>query len=101
VITAVRFANWPIAEFSPCSHRRKRRVIRGGAGNDWIHGGLGNDTIEGGPGRDDLWGGPGSERILARDGQRDTIHCGDYPRDIVVADRIDVVNGRCKRVEKP
>ncbi len=71
--------------------------IDGGAGNDWIEAGLGDDRVVGGAGRDEIWSGPGTDRDLVRDGERDLVHCGDFPRDTVLADRLDNVAGRCKR----
>ena len=64
--------------------------LYGGTGNDRLFGGLGNDRLEGHEGRDILDGGPGADRIEARDGMKDTIVCGSG-RDIVIADRADVV----------
>lgn len=74
--------------------------IDGGAGDDWVHGGAGDDLLIGGSGKDDLWPGQGSDRVLARDGARDSVHCGDFRNDVVVADPIDETLGRCKRVER-
>ena len=78
----------------------RRDVIHGGPGNDWIEGGSGNDVLDGGPGRDDLRPGPGTDRVVARDGERDTIHCGDLGQDTVIADRVDLTQGSCRRVER-
>jgi Ca2+-binding RTX toxin-like protein len=68
----------------------------GRGGNDTLLGGTGNDFLDGGPGLDRLLGGPGNDTFKARDGQRDTIDCGPG-RDIVTADRRDVVRG-CEKV---
>jgi dipeptidyl aminopeptidase/acylaminoacyl peptidase len=74
--------------------------IDGGAGNDWIEAGAGNDRIVGGSGRDEIWSGPGRDVELVRDRERDLVHCGDFPRDIVYADRRDGVTGRCKAIRR-
>src|SRR5437763_29623 len=78
----------------------RRDVIHGRPGNDWIEGGSGDDVLAGGPGRDDLWPGPGTDRVLARDGKRDTSHCGDLRQATVIADPIDQPQGNCRRVER-
>ena len=75
-------------------------AIDAGSGNDWVEAGAGDDRIVGGPGRDEIWSGPGNDRELVRDGARDIVHCGDFPRDVVEADRADAVLGRCKRIER-
>ena len=74
--------------------------IDGGPGADWIEAATGDDRIVGGPGRDEIWSGPGSDRELVRDGARDLVHCGDFPYDVVEADRRDVVAGRCKLIRR-
>ncbi len=74
--------------------------IDGGPGNDWIEAAAGKDRIVGGPGRDEIWSGPGSDVELVRDRERDLVHCGDFPRDIVYADRRDAVRGRCKAIRR-
>ena len=90
----------------------------GGEGPDLIFAGRGVDTVEGGPGHDKLWtlarkdvedrpdatgdklsGGPGADRFHTRDGERDTIDCGDG-FDVVVADRVDQVAGNCERTRR-
>jgi hypothetical protein len=79
-------------------------VLLGLGGDDWLsglggadtlRGGRGRDVLRGGPGSDALYGGPGADRIYARDGRRDTVHCGSG-RDSVRADRIDRLVG-CER----
>lgn len=52
-------------------------VLAGDEGADVLNGGVGNDRLTGGPGADGLDGGAGSDIILARDGTRDRIACGD------------------------
>jgi Ca2+-binding RTX toxin-like protein len=76
-------------------------TVDGGAGNDWIETATGDDRVTGGAGRDEIWSGPGKDREFARDGARDLVHCGDFPRDVVEADRIDVVSGRCRTIKRP
>jgi Tol biopolymer transport system component len=81
-----------------------RDILSGGPGNDVISGGGSADTITGGPGRDRIDGGGGGDVIYARDGQRDTIDCGKNGygkagRDIVYADKIDVIS-HCEIVHR-
>ena len=80
-------------------------LLRGGFGDDTVNGGGGNDrvfamrgvdTVNGGDGNDKLWamakrdvngrgdqtgdtvnGGNGDDKIRVRDGERDTVDCGD------------------------
>jgi dipeptidyl aminopeptidase/acylaminoacyl peptidase len=75
-------------------------TVDGGAGNDWIEASTGDDRVTGGLGRDEIWSGPGTDRELVRDGARDLVHCGDFARDLVEADKIDVVAGRCRAVNR-
>lgn len=79
----------------------------GGAGNDVIDAGIGTDRVLGGPGADRLSGGPGpddvragagNDRVAARDGTPDRVDCGPG-RDVVVADRLDVMTG-CEVVRR-
>jgi Ca2+-binding RTX toxin-like protein len=88
--------------------------IDGGTGADKLDGGFGDDTITGGPGRDaisaDLAGGDcgplwckhpfGNDTVEARDGEADSIACGEGA-DRVVADAVDTVASDCERVERP
>jgi len=84
--------------------------IDGGAGADRLVGGYGHDRITGGPGRDTILGDTndacswaecrppyGNDRIDAVDGERDQIDCG-VGRDVVRADRVDVVARNCEKV---
>jgi Ca2+-binding RTX toxin-like protein len=87
-------------------------TLIGGYGQDILHGGPGDDTFEGGPSADLLIGGPGHDRIRsggggdtigAQDGERDRIDCGrngygKAGRDVVYADRIDLVAADCEMV---
>lgn len=86
-----------------------RDFIAGGAGNDRISGGQdadrllgerGNDRISTGDGRNKVDAGPGNDRIQARNGERDDIVCGTG-RDVVVADRVDRVDGGCEQLLLP
>jgi Gametolysin peptidase M11 len=54
--------------------------------------------LRGGPGRDVLRGGPGNDTLFIRDGQRDAARCG-AGRDLVLADRRDVVRRDCEVVK--
>ena len=71
--------------------------LDGGAGSDRLLGGAGNDRLFGGAGRDVLDGGGGNDTITAADKSRDTIRCG-AGRDVVLADRRDVVARDCEYV---
>jgi Ca2+-binding RTX toxin-like protein len=51
--------------------------VLGGWGDDWVKGGRHDDVVEGGLGNDRITGGPGDNLILAADGMRDLIVCGD------------------------
>ncbi|HEU4655929.1 MAG TPA: hypothetical protein VFR97_00305 [Capillimicrobium sp.] len=88
-------------------------TIDGRGGDDEIEGGNNDDRITGGPGRDviNADAGPGScnflvcrlphgnDKVLARDGARDSIECG-AGRDVVIADRKDVVASSCEVVKR-
>jgi Ca2+-binding RTX toxin-like protein len=86
----------------------------GGTANDYLNGGLGSDNIAGQEGDDLLWGGTyrdttidvlsGGEGndafFVAREepaAKKDIVSCGDG-RDQVLADRADVLRGKCERV---
>lgn len=73
--------------------------LDGGAGNDWLYGGPGNDLLTGGAGLDHFDGAAGNDTIRAVDHQRDVVHCGSG-RDLVYADRLDVVARDCERVRR-
>ena len=51
--------------------------VLGGWGDDWVKGGRHDDVVAGGLGNDRITGGPGDNLILAADGMRDLIVCGD------------------------
>jgi Ca2+-binding RTX toxin-like protein len=88
-------------------------VIDGRGGNDTIEGWYGDDAITGGPGRDDINSdagagactflvcrvGAGNDRVNVRDGERDSVKCGPG-RDVVTADRKDVVAEDCEVVRR-
>lgn len=73
--------------------------MAGGYGRDRINGRGDKDRIDGGAGRDLLSGGAGNDRIVSRErgDERDRVSC-DSGRDIVIADRNDVVSRSCERV---
>ena len=73
--------------------------LTGGSGSDRLNGDAGNDTLTGGTGPDTFSGGAGADRIQARDRARDTIGCGSG-RDVVSADRTDLVKSDCERVSR-
>lgn len=72
--------------------------LLGGGGDDWLIGGPGGDRLDGGAGRDVYLAGAGADVIRSRDGVREVVNCG-AGRDVVTADRIDVVIG-CERVSR-
>jgi Ca2+-binding RTX toxin-like protein len=80
-------------------------ILDGGPGNDTITGGPSKDLIVGGPGHDRLSGDGGSDTIYARDGERDRISCGtntygEKQKDLVYADKVDVVASDCEVVHR-
>lgn len=88
-------------------------VIDGRGGDDAIEGWYGDDRITGGAGRDRINAdasagactflvcriGAGNDRVHVRDGARDSVICGPG-RDVVVADRKDVVAEDCEVVRR-
>jgi hypothetical protein len=88
-------------------------TIDGAGGNDTIEAGHGDDTITGGSGRDTINAGAGSgscnflvcrlgtgnDTVLVRDGEQDSVVCGDGS-DRVVADAIDTIAADCENVER-
>jgi dipeptidyl aminopeptidase/acylaminoacyl peptidase len=74
-------------------------VQRGTSFDDLVCGPDGDDTLIGGPGRDRLFGGFGRDAIRAGDGERDIVGCG-AGRDVVVANRVDLVGVDCERVRR-
>ena len=83
----------------------RQDTLFGGAGDDVLSGGPSGDTLIDGPGHDRLNGQGGRDVIDARDGQRDRITCGPNAfgkngRDIVYADRVDVVASDCEIVHR-
>jgi WD40 repeat protein len=82
--------------------------LRGGSRADRLQGGDraelvcglgGNDAITGGAGSDRLFGEGGNDRFFSRDGEFDVVGCG-AGRDIVVADKLDLVARDCERVTR-
>lgn len=67
--------------------------------NDVIVAGPGNDRIDGRAGPDLIVAGAGNDRIAAGDGTRDRIVCGPG-RDVVSADRRDLVASDCESVSR-
>jgi Tol biopolymer transport system component len=68
--------------------------VDGGPGDDVVIGGGGLDVLTGGPGRDVLVGDWAKDLVYARDGERDSVRCGDQI-DIVYADVVDSVARDC------
>ena len=79
--------------------RGSHDCLIGAAGNDTLRGGSGADRLTGGSGRDKLFGGAGNDTIRVRGGDKDTVDCGPG-RDLVFADRKDVVAGNCEVVRR-
>jgi hypothetical protein len=73
--------------------------LYGLGGNDRLEGRGANDLLDGGAGRDRISGGPGSDRIAANDSRPDIVECGSA-RDIVNADRKDIVAANCETVSR-
>src|SRR5262245_33546958 len=73
--------------------------LYGLGGNDRLAGRGATDLIDGGPGRDRLFGGPGVDRIASNDRWADAVACGSG-RDVVDADRTDVVAPDCETVSR-
>ena len=64
--------------------------IGGGLGGDILKGNNGRDSLRGRQGADVYKGGRGSDTLQTLDGQSDIfISCGDGPRDLVRADKVD------------
>ena len=63
----------------------KRRIIRGGFGNDQLSGAAGDDVISGGAGQDLLFGGPGKDRFVFGfvDTDKDIIADFDALNDVI------------------
>jgi len=73
--------------------------LGGGEGNDALDGGEGDDVLSGDQGLDAIVGGPGSDRIAARDGEVDSVNCGNGA-DTVDADTVDQVATDCENVAR-
>lgn len=71
--------------------------LRGGSGADLLCGLGGNDTLTGGLGNDRLFGEGGDDTFFAQDHRFDVLGCGPG-RDVVLADRRDLVGRDCERV---
>jgi Ca2+-binding RTX toxin-like protein len=82
-------------------------VLYGGRGDDTLSGGPFRDVLIGGPGRDHIDGGTGNDVTGAHDGERDWITCGTSgpgsgvrEKDVVYADKIDIVAPDCEIVHR-
>jgi Thrombospondin type 3 repeat/RTX calcium-binding nonapeptide repeat (4 copies) len=73
--------------------------LSGDEGNDTLDGGGGDDVLAGDEGADTLAGGAGSDRIAARDGEADSVSCGEGA-DTVEADTLDRVAADCESVAR-
>ena len=74
-------------------------AIDGGRGDDVLYGDSGSDLLVGGADVDRLYGGPGSDRLRSKDAWRDAVACGPG-RDVVEADRVDLVSADCEVVQR-
>ena len=81
------------------AHGIKGGRIAGQDGNDFITGSDGPDSLTGGAGRDRISGRGGNDTIRVRDGERDSVRCGDG-HDTVLADRIDTIGRDCERTSR-
>ncbi len=79
----------------------ERIVIDGRGGGDQLRawGAGAAITVRGGAGTDDLLGNEGDDTIDARDGEIDTVQCGNG-NDTVLADAADTVAGDCENVDR-
>jgi Ca2+-binding RTX toxin-like protein len=71
--------------------------LDGGTGSDQIDGGSGADRIVGGASPDRIGGGSGNDTINAVDRRRDHVNCGSGRKDLVRADRGDILS-HCEKV---
>ncbi len=78
---------------------QERDHFVGSAAANVLQGHQGNDEIDGGPGQDTLEGGEDEDRILARDGEPDSVDCG-FGQDTAMVDVADTVSG-CEVVYYP
>lgn len=80
-------------------------TLDGGTGDDRLDGGEGGDQLTGAAGRDTLLGDGGTsainrnDKILARDGERDTIDCGGG-YDLAEIDLLDAATN-CSNLDRP
>jgi hypothetical protein len=74
-------------------------TVAGGAGDDTLGGGSLRDTLTGGLGQDDVIAGAGDDMVFARDGEVDSVDCGEGA-DRVVADLLDLL-ADCENVSLP
>jgi Ca2+-binding RTX toxin-like protein len=102
---------------------RGNDTVDGAAGNDRIFAGAGVDTVRGGDGNDRIWamarvdavagdgtadtvdGGAGNDRIMVRDGEPDSVSCGEGSdraildtQDVIADATADNPNGSCELV---
>jgi RTX calcium-binding nonapeptide repeat (4 copies) len=70
-------------------------VLTGAERDQRLLGFGGDDVIAGGPGADALEGGEGNDRIDARDGELDTIDCGGWLEEQLLADPIETLIVGC------
>jgi Ca2+-binding RTX toxin-like protein len=65
-------------------------AIFGNAADNMLISGLGDDALDGGPGKDLLDAGADVDRVTSRDGEVDSLLCGEH-WDTVTVERVDVL----------
>jgi Ca2+-binding RTX toxin-like protein len=89
--------------------------VFGNDGNDAMNGFGGSDLLRGGgnadsidateasenPGKDTVWGDGGRDFILANDGVKDTIDCGEDEDTVLFDEKRDVVADNCENQNPP
>jgi Ca2+-binding RTX toxin-like protein len=76
-----------------------RDRLLGENGSDRLTGGSGRDRLDGGAGRNAYDAGSGDDRVMARNGHRETVRCGPGD-DLARVDADDRVRG-CEQVARP
>ena len=70
--------------------------LQGFGGDDTFHGLGGNDTLQLGAGNDFAFGSTGNDVIIAGDGERDTINCGENT-DTANRDNVETLVSGCEK----
>jgi WD40-like Beta Propeller Repeat len=100
-LTDADAASFQYSDFlSRCTTKtRGGGLVEGTANGELVCGRRGSDRIEPSWGRDRVRAGAGNDIVLARDDARDAVSCGPG-KDLVYADRRDVVGRDCERVRR-